>query len=161
MTVRNLRPDDIAEVLRVQKDAYREELLEAGDTFIRILGVFPDGCLGYFDDGSMGSYVFSHPWVSDRIVPLDHPRTHLPDDADCLYIHDLAVAKSHRGRGVAGQLVTALFKLAESRGFPCLALVAVQDSEPFWERWGFQRHETLLYAENVPATHMVCKRPPT
>jgi GNAT superfamily N-acetyltransferase len=155
MDLRELRADDILQVLDVQKDAYREELLESGDTFLRILTVFPRGCLGVFVGSQLVSYVFSHPWRSDRIVPLDDPRAALPDDADCLYIHDMAVRKSYHGKGVGTCLVKALLHLAKTLGYRQLGLVAVQESETFWERWGFKRDEPLVYTANVPATHMV------
>ncbi len=158
MDVRELKAADIAQVLDVQKDAYREELLESGDTFSRIIAVFPRGCLGVFVESRLVSYVFSHPWRADRIVPLDDPRTALPVEADCLYIHDLAVRKSYHGKGVGTCLVKALVSLAEDLGIQRLALVAVQESEAFWERWGFRRDEPLMYASNVPATHMVLNR---
>jgi GNAT superfamily N-acetyltransferase len=144
--------------LQVQNDAYREELLESGDTFLRILAVFPHGCLGVFSDSRLVSYVFSHPWRADRIVPLDDPRTVLPVGADCLYIHDLAVRKSCHGKGVGTRLVKALITVAKDFGLQRLALVAVQESEPFWERWGFEREKTLIYASGVPATHMILNR---
>ena len=158
MDLHELQSTDLPQILDVQKDAYREELLESGDTFSRIIVVFPRGCLGVFVDSRLVSYVFSHPWRSDRIVPLDDPRTALPLDADCLYIHDLAVRKSYHGKGVGTCLVKALVCLAEESGFHRLALVAVQESEAFWERWGFRRDEPLMYASNVPATHMVLNR---
>ena len=60
--LRRLEAEDVPQVLEVQKDAYREELLESGDTFTRILAVFPSGCLGVFVDGELLAYVFSHPW---------------------------------------------------------------------------------------------------
>ena len=82
----------------------------------------------------------------------------LPAAADCLYIHDLAVRQAHHGTGIATRLVQALLTLATELRLSRLALVAVQDSEPFWERWGFERKEPLVYADSVPATHMVLTR---
>ena len=158
MKIRCLEAHDLPGVLQVQRDAYRSELLEAEETFSCMLSLFPDGCLGCFDGDRLVAYVFSHPWHTDQVVPLDHHRTGFPDDADCLYIHDMAVARDYRGRGLARRLLDAVFNLGEQRGVPMFALVAVQDSEPFWEQWGFERGESLFYVAGVPATHMVLKR---
>lgn len=156
--VRQLQTDDLPGILDVQRAAYRAELLENGDTFVRIMKLFPRGCLGAFENQQHLAYVFSHPWRSDAVVPLDDPRTTIPADVDCLYIHDLAVKKSSHHRGLATQLLLSLFKIAEELGFSRFGLVAVQESEQFWKRWGFRREETLLYTDNVPATHMVLER---
>ena len=48
MDLRKLHAANLPQVLEVQSDAYREELLEAGQTFSRLLAIFPRGCLGTF-----------------------------------------------------------------------------------------------------------------
>jgi GNAT superfamily N-acetyltransferase len=158
MNIRHLTHDDIPQVLRVQEDAYKRELLECAEIFSRKLLLFPRGCLGHFEDAWLEAYVFSHPWNLGQLVPLDHSLAALPESPDCLYIHDLAVCKDSRGKGLARRLVLEVFQVAEKMRLWQFALVAVQDSEPFWENWGFQRREKLMYAENISATYMTLVR---
>jgi GNAT superfamily N-acetyltransferase len=76
-----------------------------------------------------------------------------------MYIHDLAVLRSHRGRGLARLLLTEVFRVAEELGLKRFGLVAVQNSEAFWQRWGFERREPLMYAPGVSGTRMVREAP--
>jgi ribosomal protein S18 acetylase RimI-like enzyme len=69
---------------------------------------------------------------------------------DCYFIHDVAVHPAQRGMGVAQLLVAAAFAHAAARGFPGIALVAVQNSRGFWERRGFR-----LVSEAMPAVGAV------
>ncbi|HYG74398.1 MAG TPA: GNAT family N-acetyltransferase [Planctomycetota bacterium] len=154
----HLQKSDMPDVLSVQREAYRPELLESAETFERKLQLFPQGCFGCKEGDKLKAYVFTHPWISDVVAPLDCEQLTLPDSPDCLYIHDLAVRKSAQGSGIGGQLLDAVFALADERGYRNMALVAVQDSEPYWQRRGFTPCEKLLYGGCVPATHMVLRR---
>jgi GNAT superfamily N-acetyltransferase len=154
-TVKPVSDADINEVLRVQRLCYCPELNEAGSAFLKKKTLFPAGCLGAWDGGQMCGYIFSHPWKSGEVVPLDTGGYAIPGDADCLYIHDLAVAPAWRGKAVAKEILTKLFEVAAAEGWKQFALVAVQDSEPFWARWGFQPVRTFEYTPGVKATYMV------
>jgi len=54
-----------------------------------------------------------------------------------LFIHDLAVSKRVAGMGVGKKMVTHLLEKAQAQGFRCALLVAVQNSVPFWHKFGF------------------------
>ncbi len=82
-------------------------------------------------------YVFSHPWASRAVPALDSLLEALPADADTYYLHDLALLPVARRVGAAGQIVKALIRHAEARGFSTMSLVAVNSSAGFWARHGF------------------------
>lgn len=65
-----------------------------------------------------------------------------PPQAKWLYLHDLAVDPRHRGSGAGQRLVEQAFEHARALGLEGLALVAVQGSQPYWARQGFQARET-------------------
>ncbi len=71
-----------------------------------------------------------------------------PAQAKWLYLHDLAVDPGHRGSGAGQRLIEQAFAHAQALGLEGLALVAVQGSQPYWARQGFQArevaHATLL-----------------
>ena len=48
--IRQLQVQDLPDILDVQRAAYHAELLEAGETFVRIMKLFPIGCLGAFEE---------------------------------------------------------------------------------------------------------------
>jgi GNAT superfamily N-acetyltransferase len=158
MSIRGITPADISDVLRVQEDAYIPDLLECANTFSRKLTLFPEGCLGYCLEGRLEAYVFSHPWRFGESVPLDQVIAALPENPDCLYIHDMAVGKALQGKGIARALLLELFNLAERMKLKRFALVAVQQSEPFWARWGFRPQHAMIYGKDVAATYMTLVR---
>jgi ribosomal protein S18 acetylase RimI-like enzyme len=54
-----------------------------------------------------------------------------------LHLHDLVIAESRRGRGLAKHLLRHLTATAESDGFEQISLVAVNGSDSFWAANGF------------------------
>ncbi len=64
-------------------------------------------------------------------LPVAHPAP------DTLYLHDLALHPRARGTGVAAQLVQQVLAAGQRAGFQQAALVAIQGSAPFWQRFGF------------------------
>jgi N-acetylglutamate synthase-like GNAT family acetyltransferase len=62
----------------------------------------------------------------------------LPAAPDCLYLHDLAVAPGARKTGAARALVEAFLTQLRYLGLERASLVAVQNSAPYWQRYGFR-----------------------
>ena len=152
-----ITPEHIAEVLKVQHLCYKPELNETSPAFLKKQTLFPKGCLGAWEDGQLCGYVFSHPWRVGEIVPLHTDSYAIPTDADCLYIHDLAVDPNYRSKMIGQAILKSLFDIAAEDRWTIFALVAVQDSEPFWSRWGFEPQKGFEYVPGVKATYMVCR----
>jgi GNAT superfamily N-acetyltransferase len=99
------------------------------------LALFPAGCL--IAEGAPGEvlgYAVSHP---GRPPALDSRLGELPSDADCLYLHDVALLPEARGLGLGESLVDLLRALGIRSGFKVLALTAVNRSTSYWRRRGF------------------------
>jgi GNAT superfamily N-acetyltransferase len=154
MSVRLLGVGDLSAITAVQRECYRDELIENEITFRKKIEGFPRGCLGLDRDGRIGGYVFCQPWRFGEVVPLDDSAGTVPPGSDCLYIHDLSVIPAWRGTGAAKELLDGVFGLAAETGLSRFGLVAVQASEPFWERWGFRVARTFQYTAGVPASYM-------
>ena len=75
--------------------------------------------------------------MQHRIPPLDGLLEQLPGDADCLYLHDVAVLPDFRG-GIARDYVIAIEQLARASGIATLALVSIYATRPLWQRLGFR-----------------------
>jgi GNAT superfamily N-acetyltransferase len=83
-------------------------------------------------------YVLSHPWLFGHPPALNTLLHELPPAADTFYIHDLALLPVARRVGAASFIVEALVKHAAAEGYPTVSLVAVNGSQPFWSRLGFE-----------------------
>lgn len=101
--------------------------------------------------------------MQQQIPPLDAFIDRLPDAADCLYVHDVAVLPDFRG-GVARAYIAEIEERARSSGITTLALVSVYGARPLWERLGFQRVapdaalRDKLLSYGASATYMLRER---
>ncbi|MFT4120130.1 GNAT family N-acetyltransferase [Bradyrhizobium sp.] len=113
------------------------DLPERPEVFAEKMRLYPDGCRVLIADGEIAGYGLSHPWKQHRIPPLDGFLERLPGDADCLYVHDVAILPDARG-GVGRAYVATIEQLARAAGIATLALVSVYATRPLWERLGFR-----------------------
>jgi ribosomal protein S18 acetylase RimI-like enzyme len=151
---RHLTADDLPALHRLEADAYEPALHESDEAFLRLMALYPEGALGFFDAGELCAYAFAVPLPAGAVLSLKAPLAALSPDADTFYIHDVAVAARCRGRGFARRLVSKLVEIARARGFRACELVSVQGSAPFWERFGFERVAEFEYTPGLPATRM-------
>jgi hypothetical protein len=125
-------PAIIAIAARIHPD-----LPERPEVFSEKMRLYPDGCLVLVAENEIVGYGLSHPWMQHQIPPLDGFLAKLPDDADCLYVHDVAVLPDSRG-GTTRAYVAAIEGLARSSAIATLALVSVYATRSLWEHFGFR-----------------------
>jgi len=113
------------------------DLPERPDVLAEKIRLCPGGCRVLAAGSEIAGYGLAHPWMQQHIPPLDDFLDRLPDAADCLYIHDVAVLPDARG-GVARAYVTEIERLARASGIATLALVSVYGTHVLWERLGFR-----------------------
>lgn len=113
------------------------DLPEREEVFAEKMRLYPDGCRVLVADDAIAGYGLAHPWKQHRIPPLDGFLDRLPDDPDCLYVHDIAVLPDGRG-GAARAYVARIEELALASHIAVLALVSVYATRPLWERLGFE-----------------------
>ncbi|MDX9700462.1 MAG: GNAT family N-acetyltransferase [Rhodocyclaceae bacterium] len=133
-----MQPADIGAVLEIQARCYTEVVNESAESFLAKLEVAPEGCFVAQAQGRALGYLVSLPIAFSRPPALDARQLSVPGDVDCLYLHDLAVAPEARGSGAGGVLVRRFMQRARQAGFRRAALIAVQQSGPFWQRQGFR-----------------------
>ncbi|MBR0973464.1 MULTISPECIES: GNAT family N-acetyltransferase [Bradyrhizobium] len=133
------RPAHISDLPAMSAIAARihPDLPERPEVLAEKMRLYPDGCCVLAADDAIAGYGLSHPWKRQQIPPLDRLLERLPGDADCLYVHDVAVLSDFRG-GVARDYVATIEKLARASGIAALALVSVYATRPLWESFGFQ-----------------------
>lgn len=132
------------------------EFPEDPDVFADRLAVFAEGARVLERDAQLLGYSFSHPWMKFSIPALNSLLKNIPEVADTYYLHDVALLPQARNLGGAKKLVELLVGSARSQGFDSVSLVAVNGSQPYWERQGFviqdvpQLHQKLrTYSEDA------------
>lgn len=133
------RPARASDLVAISAIAARihPDLPESPDVFAEKMRLYPDACRLLIADEEIAGYGLAHPWKQHRIPPLNGFLQQLPDDADCLYVHDVAVLPDFRG-GVARDYIADIEKLARASHITTLALVSVYATRPLWEHLGFR-----------------------
>lgn len=151
----------LSEVLRVQAECYPTTMQEAAQTLHSRLKAAPGSAWVALDAEGICAYLFTYPSTTGNITPLGGG-FHVPENPDCLYLHDLAVAKRAHGQKLGPALVTVALEAAKARGLPYSSLVSVQDSRGFWQRLGYEAFGQLddvqranLRTYDGPACYMV------
>lgn len=129
---------DVSEIDRIARIIH-PDLPEHIDTFAEKIALSPATCFVADENESIRGYAIAYPWIANDIPKLDTLLGSLPADASVLFIHDVALLPSARGRGLLGELAD-LFKAAGRKlGFRAMTLAAVYGSEEAWFRYGFYR----------------------
>lgn len=134
---------DLPQVLAIAA-AVHPSFPEDAAVFAERLRLYPQGCHVLARDGTINGYVVSHPWAGAPPA-LDTLLERLPPLPSIYYIHDLALLPAARRSGAANTIVTLLIDQARRENFATITLVAVNNSERFWRKHGFDvvRDETI------------------
>lgn len=130
---------DLDEILRVQKLCYQDIEPESPEAYINKLEQAPDCAFVIADQNQVLAYLFAMPIILNEPPVLDSADYILPNQANCLYLHDLAIAPNGRGQGLSQPLLNAFFNRAKARELPQSSLIAIQGSTPFWNKYGFKQ----------------------
>ena len=137
-SIRPACPEDVGHFVRIEKAAYIPPLAESGETFLSKLSAFPMGCKMAEIEGEPVGYLLSHPWSFNEPPPLECLPFQLPDNPDSYFIHSLTLSKAAHGKGIGTALAEVALQLGSEAGFCRFGLISVQDSQAFWERFGFR-----------------------
>lgn len=137
MPWRPMTAQDLAQV-QILADTIHVAHPEDPQVFAERLRLYPQGCLALEEDGRLLGYALTHPWHFGTPPALNTRLDRIPDDATTYYVHDVALLPDARGKGHAGQVGERLVRQARDAGFDNLSLVAVNNSQAFWERLGFR-----------------------
>lgn len=138
LAVRPMLEADLAAVLAIQADCYIAIEPESAGSLLAKLRASPATCFIAARGGEPLGYLIALPWQAQDPPPLNAADCELPDAPDCLYLHDLAVAAGGRALGVGRELVAAFLRRLQVSRLGLAGLVAIQDSAPYWARYGFR-----------------------
>lgn len=128
---------DLDAVARIAVIAFPDHF-EGRPCFENRLTLNPSGCFVLAaGEGEPQGYLVAYPWRADSAPALNTPIAAIPADAAVIYLHDLALMPGVRGGGWSRPIIERIADDARTAGWPVLALVAVNEAAPFWERHGF------------------------
>ncbi len=133
---RPMTEDDLDTVLTIAA-AVHPGYPESRAVFSERLRLYPIGCRMAEGKDEVSGYAVMHPGRLGISPALDSLLEALPDSADCLYLHDVALLPSTRGRGVGTAALAHAHALAVAAGWGWLALTSTPEARPYWERQGF------------------------
>lgn len=105
--------------------------------FAERLRLYPAGCRMAERDGGAVGYAVLHPGRLGQPPALDSMLGGLPEAADCLYLHDVALLDAARGSGLGAAALADAAELAARQGFAWLALTSTPEARGYWDRQGF------------------------
>lgn len=143
VSVRLIDPADWPAIDMIQQQAYPLPLHEDLTVLQQKQQLAPDSCWVVVDEtDQVLAYLLTHRWHDARNPPsLDTP---LPSaHGDTLYIHDMTVSVQAQGLGLSAHLWQCLEDYSQTHALTELALVAVNGSQPFWQRRGFTKVQSL------------------
>jgi len=135
-----MTPSDVCEVDRVGRivhPAYPEDVAVVEER----LRLFPAGCFVAGAEGDLLGYAISHPSITGRPAALNSLIGALDPEADCLFLHDIALTEASRGLGLGRSLLDRLKIAARDAGLTRIALVSVNNSLGYWRAQGFRVFE--------------------
>ena len=145
---RPLETGDLATVEAIAAEVH-PGFFERPEIFAERIALYPAGARLLEINGAAAGYVFSHPYSLGALPALDTLLGALPPEPDCFYLHDLALLPAARGRGAGAAVTADLAVHASAQGFAAMALVAVNHSQPFWQRLGFAPLETEMLRDKL------------
>ncbi len=143
MKIRPIKENDWKSILEIQQQAYTDIEPESESVLRRKYIISPATCMVAVDNHeNILGCCLSHPWAPCTVPPL-YKEIENPAATNNLFIHDMAVFPRFRKRGVASNLCNMIINLANSQGFKSISLVAVQNANNFWMKFGFSKNAKI------------------
>ncbi|CAM3813756.1 MULTISPECIES: GNAT family N-acetyltransferase [Pseudoalteromonas] len=136
MAIKLIDNDSWPAVLKIQAQAYLSVEPESLTVLKSKWTRSPESCFVYQQGENILGYLLAHAWHSEAPPKLFQP---LPNEipGSILFLHDIAVAESALGKGVATAMYQHLQQHALLSAYQQIRLVALQNSAGFWRRLGF------------------------
>jgi GNAT superfamily N-acetyltransferase len=134
--IRPMIASDLSAIEVIQAEAYAGYFLESTDVIAQRFTLSPSTAWVAEHEGDVCAYLVGYWSMLGKINPLNAPFAHV-ENANCLYLHDLALLKAAQGFGVGRKLIQAAIAHALQNAADAIALLSVQNSNAFWQGFGF------------------------
>jgi GNAT superfamily N-acetyltransferase len=154
--VRPMIASDLTAVEVIQAEAYAGYFLESADIIAQRFNLSPTTAWVAEQKGDVCAYLVGYWSVVGKINPLNALFSHV-ENANCLYLHDLALLKTAQGFGIERKLIQAATDYALQEAANAIALLSVQNSKAFWQGFGFSEFFELdMQQQENLATYLEC-----
>lgn len=136
MTLRSIQPSDWPYILDIQIECYPQIEPESLEVLQSKWLTSPESCFALTSEGSVIGYCLAHPWHIDMPPSLEQVLGTI-DQANTLYLHDIALSAKAQGKGLGSLALKALIEFAETNNLNTISLVAVQGAHHYWGKQGF------------------------
>lgn len=144
---RAMQGQDLAEVIRIQAEAYVDEILETDEVIRARFAHTADTSWVIERAGEVCGYLVGYYAKLGEVSPWGCEFVH-KRGADALYLHDLAISRSASGQGLGPLIVEhALTQAQQQQCLQHAVLVSVQNSKHFWEKLGFIAVQNLMQTQ--------------
>jgi GNAT superfamily N-acetyltransferase len=133
---RPMKTTDLQAVIEISEQAH-PLFPEEPHVFAEKQRQFEAFCFTLEYRGAVTGYCLAHPWERGRVPALNRLLGSPLHTPDCLFIHDVALAREARGKGASVRLVEILADVAQCHGLKAITLVALYGSGRLWSRQGF------------------------
>jgi len=137
---------DLPRVLEIQAAGYAPEFCETKSLFAARLTAAPETAWIAKRGLQICGYLMAYRSRLGNATSWNAPFQPVRDGA-CLYLHDLAICPTAAGQGIGPALIRHAWSWAGEQGLTHSALIAVQNSRPFWERQGYRDENHLTAVE--------------
>lgn len=125
MHLRNIDSRDWETILIIQEECYPELEPESLSVLQSKWQLSPQTCFVIEADNQVVGYSLAHPWTLGSPPSLEQV-TGQVEQADTLYLHDIALSAGAQGKGAGRAVFEKLLTLAQQLSFNSISLVAVQ-----------------------------------
>lgn len=143
--IRSMTLTDLVAIEHIQAEAYAGYFLESAEVIAQRFHLSPTTAWVAESEGLVCAYLVGYWSKVGKINPLNAPFIAV-EDANCLYLHDLALLKAAQGFGMGKHLIQAAIECAFRSSAQAIALLSVQNSKEYWQRFGFSEFVDL---ENI------------
>ena len=148
--IRKILDSDLKDILNIQSRVYSENLVESPESVISKFRVSSDTCFVHMTNEKINSYCLAYPYPKLTPPPLNNLLNEITLSKN-IFLHDLSVTPEFAGNGIARKMLSKLFEICFSQNFNSITLMAVQNSETFWQKFGFK----IIKSKNISPTYGV------
>lgn len=139
--LRNVRPEDLEQILAIEKEGFVPEEAATRDVFIERINMIPDTFIVAEKEGRMVGYI-NGPVIQQQYISDDlfKQLTTNPEKGGVQSVLGVVTSKRVRNEGIARMLIQKLTEIAEEHERKGITLTCRSELVPFYEKLGFQHH---------------------
>ena len=152
-TIKQLDNNNIEDLMLLEKECFTESLEEDRNSFLHAADIYPKGSVLLYIKGKIAGSLFFHPYMEGVIKDINSNNFVLSGKENCMYLYSFSIHSDFKGKGLTHILFDHFNKVSLEEGYNVQALIAIQNSERFWMRYGFNPVRQVFY-DNSLSTYM-------